>query len=275
MLKLLRRIFFAIYDFCYFYLALLVFGISCLIWTVLVLITLPLIPRNKACPAARLAIMGGFRWYLLVLRLSGRMHFDLTELDKIKNEKSLIIACNHPSLWDAVLTISRLPNAACIMKAQVINNVFVGTGARLARYIRNESPRDMIRRAVAELQSGSQILLFPEGTRTVTPPINPLKSSLGVIATRAQVPVQTVIIESDSNFLCKGWPPFRKPPLPMHWRVRLGRRFEPGDDSAALVAEIEQYFASEILKSQLSPTSAVFSRAASGTSHPANISETS
>src|SRR5690606_30524285 len=149
--------------------------------------------------------------------------------------------------------ISRLPNVACIMKAKVINNVFVGTGARLARYIRNESPRDMIRRAVAELQSGSQILLFPEGTRTITPPINPLKSSLGVIATRAQVPVQTVIIESDSNFLCKGWPPFKKPPLPMYWRVRLGRRFEPGEDSAALVAEIAQYFASELPNNRLTP----------------------
>jgi 1-acyl-sn-glycerol-3-phosphate acyltransferase len=246
MIKLFRRIFLALYDFCFFYSAILIFGISSLIWTALVLIVLPLLPRRSACFATRVAIMGAFRYFIAVLRLSGRFHFELDELDKIGHEKSLIIACNHPSLWDAMLIVSRLPNAACVMKAQVINNLFIGTGARLARYIRNESPRQMIMRSVDELQSGSQILIFPEGTRTVTPPLNPLKSSIGVIANRAQVPIQTVIIESDSPFLSKGWSLFKKPALPMTWRVRLGERFQPGADTASMVAELEQYFKSEI-----------------------------
>ncbi len=274
MLKLFRRVFFAIYDFVFFHIALASFGAICLTWTALVLPVLPLMPRNMARRAMRLAITSGFRCFIGILRLSGRIHIELDELDSLRDEKSLIIACNHPSLWDAVLMLSCLPNIACIMKAQVSNNLFVGLGARLACYIRNESSREMIRQAVAELQSGSQILLFPEGTRTVRHPINPLKSSIGIIANRARVPVQTVIIETDSDFLSKGWPAFRKPPMPMTWRVRLGRRFQPGEDSAALVAEIEQYFADEIPKNRLSPKSAA-SRAQPETACPANISETS
>ena len=60
---------------------------------------------------------------------------------------------------------------------------------------------------------------------------------------RAQAPVQTVFIDTDSPYLGKGWPLWRLPPLPIVFTVRLGRRFQPGDDPAALLAEIEAHFA--------------------------------
>ena len=100
--------------------------------------------------------------------------------------------------------------------------------------------------AVKDLEGGSHLLLFPEGTRTVREPINPLKSSIGVIARRAKVSVQTVFIETDSAFLRKDWPLLRKPILPMRYRVRLGRRLAPAENSAAFVAELEQYFIHEL-----------------------------
>jgi 1-acyl-sn-glycerol-3-phosphate acyltransferase len=179
--------------------------------------------------------------------MSGRVHFDLCELDALRTDKPLIIACNHPTMWDVMLIISRLPDVACVMKADLVNNLFLGGGARLARYIRNESPRQMIAQAVQELQRGSHLLLFPEGTRTVAQPVNPLKGSIAVIAGRAGVPVQTVIIETDSPFLGKGWPLFKRPILPITYRVRLGARFAPPNrNSAAFVSELERYFVREL-----------------------------
>ena len=68
------------------------------------------------------------------------------------------------------------------------------------------------------------LLLFPEGTRTTRAPINPLVRQRRLIAKRAGVPVQTLVIETDSPFLSKGWPLFRRPTLPITYRVRLGRR---------------------------------------------------
>jgi len=89
-----------------------------------------------------------FRLYLGALDLIGACRFDLRELDTLRNEGPLIIAPNHPCLLDAVMVISRLPNTACIMKADIVDNIFLGAGARLAGYIRNDARLSMIRQAV-------------------------------------------------------------------------------------------------------------------------------
>lgn len=234
------------YDYFVFYVGLLWFGLICLTWTSIAVILHPLMPKASGMRVGRIAIMRGFHLFLATLQLSGRMKFDLHELDALRDEKSLIIAPNHPSLWDVVLINSRLPDVASVMKAEIIGNLFLGAGARLARYIHNQSTRQMIMLAMDDLQRGGNVLLFPEGTRTIAHPIGPLKGSIGVIACRAKASVQTVFIETDSPFLTKGWPVYKKPPMPMTYRIRLGRRFEAPANSAAFMIELEQYFTKEL-----------------------------
>ncbi len=123
-----------------------------------------------------------------------------------------------------------------------MKNIFLGAGSRLARYVRNDSSRHMVKESVAHLSAGGVLLLFPEGTRTTRAPVNPLVGSVGLIAKHAKVPVQTLIIETDSPFLSKGWPLFKRPDLPITYRVRLGRRFDPPTDVAAFTAELEGYY---------------------------------
>lgn len=252
-MKLFLRPALVLYEHAVFYFCLLEFGVFCLLWSLFAVVLRPLLPYKAGRRLGRLAIMAGFRVFLGTLALSGKFRFDLSALDALRKEKGLIIAPNHPSLWDAVLVVSRLPDVACIMKAEIINNIFLGAGARLARYVRNESLRKMILQAVQNLQSGSHVLLFPEGTRTVKRPINPLKAGIGVIACRAKAPVQTVLIETDSRFLTKGWPVYKKPMLPMTYRIRLGKRFEAHEDGSELVAELEKYFMEELGSSSPAP----------------------
>jgi 1-acyl-sn-glycerol-3-phosphate acyltransferase len=242
-MKVFARCLLAVYDCTVFYLGVIEFVVLSMVWSALAGLLHLLLPRELGRRVGRYGIMMGFRILLASLSLSGRFRFDLKALDALRDEQGLIIAPNHPSLWDAVLMASRLPDVACIMKAAVVNDIFVGGGARLARYIRNDSIRGMINRAVEELRGGGNVLLFPEGTRTVAPQrIGELKGSIGVIATRAHAPVQTVLAETDNPFLSKGWPFFRKPPMPLHYRARLGRRFDAPDNSAALVVELQRYF---------------------------------
>ncbi|HUW39221.1 MAG TPA: lysophospholipid acyltransferase family protein [Rhodocyclaceae bacterium] len=235
------------YDYLVLYLGLAWLGLLCLAWTPLATIVYPLLSERRGRALGRRVISVGFRVYLASLSASRRCSFDLAALDVLRAEPSLIIAPNHPCLLDAVMVISRLPNVACVLKAELMDNVFLGAGARLARYICNEPVRRMVELATEDFACGSHLLLFPEGTRTTACPINPLKGSVGLIARRAQVPVQTLLIETDTRYLSKGWSLFRKPTMPIHYRVRLGRRFEPPQNAQIFMAELAHYFAHELV----------------------------
>jgi 1-acyl-sn-glycerol-3-phosphate acyltransferase len=235
------------YDYLVLYLGLLWLGLLTLGWTLVAVPLYPLLPERYAMHLGRYAIMTLFKTYIASLSFSRRCSFDLTELDALRNEAPLIIAPNHPSLLDAVMIISRLPNVACVMKSELMNNIFLGAGARLARYIRNEPVRQMVLQASEDFKTGSHLLLFPEGTRTTRQPINALKGSIALIAMQAQVPVQAVLIETNSPYLSKGWPLFRKPTMPVSYKIRLGKRFDPPENAHRFMEELECYF-SEILK---------------------------
>lgn len=241
-MKRVAHILLAVYDHAVFYLCLAEFVLLSLAWSVLATLLHLVLPRRLGSRVGRLGIMLSCRLFLATLTLTGRFHFDLRQLDALRREKAMIIAPNHPSLWDAVMMASRLPDMAIIMKATILNNVLLGGGARLSRYIPNDSVRSMICLALENLHTGSHVLLFPEGTRTVTPPIGRITGAVGVIASRARVPVQTVLVDTDSRFLSKCWPAWRKPDLPLSYRVRLGRRFDAPTNSAAFVNELQQYF---------------------------------
>lgn len=225
----------------------LLFGLSlfaalCLSWSMIAIPLGRIVPERYASRLGRWAISGGFRWYIAVLTRLGAFRLDLSELDTLRDAQPLVIAANHPGLLDAVMVLARLPNLSCILKANLWNNLLFGAGARLAHYIRNDAPVSMIKAAVQELKNGSHLLVFPEGTRTTAHPMNPLKSSVGLIAAKADVPVQVVFIEINTHFLGKGWPLLRCPPLPVVCRVRLGRRFPPPANVRTFMRELKCCF---------------------------------
>ena len=226
-------------------------GMLCVAFLPLALVMFIILSREQGRRACRRTISGAFRFYLRSLERMGACRFDLAELDALRGGPAMIIAPNHPSLLDAVMILSRLPDAACIMKADIVNSVFFGAGARLAGYIRNTPLRTMIQLAVADLHQGSHLLLFPEGTRTRRFPVGAIQGTAGLIAKHASAPVQTVFIETNSGFLGKGWSLLWTPKMPITYRVRLGKCFDPPRHAANFAAELEQYFQSELAHAQL------------------------
>ena len=225
-------------------------GMFCLMISVLAF-PMSVLPRQRRKLLGRRLISASTRSYLRLLSLMGACRFDLSELDSLRDAPPMVIAPNHPSLLDALMVLSALPNAGCIMKASIVNNVVFGAAARVAGYVRNTPLRTMVQLAVADLRQGSHLLLFPEGTRTTQFPIGHLQGTTGLIAKNAGVPVQTVFIETDSGFLGKGWQLLWTPRMPITYRVRLGKRFDPPTHSARFVEELEQYFQSELANAQL------------------------
>ena len=235
-----------IHEYVVAYSVLTLLGVICLLFSVWALLMYPLLPERTGTAAGRFGIMAGFRMFSWALTLTGAYKLDLSALDSLSDGPPVILAPNHPSLIDALLILTRHPNIACVMKAELLNNVFLGAGSRLARYIPSDQPRQMIKDAVTDLRRGGMLLLFPEGTRTTRVPLNPLKASIGVIAKHAGVPVQVAIIETDSPYLRKGWPLFRRPSLPITYRIRLGRRFDPPGDVNSFMTALEREYAQQL-----------------------------
>jgi 1-acyl-sn-glycerol-3-phosphate acyltransferase len=226
-------------------------GLLCLSFSIVAIPMRALLPRMLSKQMGRRLIAAMFRAYLRMLVVMGACRFDLTALDALHGAPAMVIAPNHPSLLDAVMILSRLPNASCIMKSDIVNSVFFGSGSRLAGYIRNTPLRTMVQLAVADLHQGSHLLLFPEGTRTGRFPVNALQGTTGLIAKKAGVAVQTVFIETDSGFLGKGWSVLWTPKMPITYRIRLGKRFEPPQQTAHFAKELEAYFQAELAYAQL------------------------
>ena len=155
----------------------------------------------------------------------------------------------HP---DEVVVVDRQPDAA--LETSFANAAQISVSycepwankhapAKLLKWMfRNDAPLPLVRRAGAALREGANLLIFPEGTRTVRPPVGPFKGGFALMARNAGAPIQAVFIEADTPYLRKGWPLFRKPPLPLAYRARLGRRFAP----TASAAELEAYYAAEL-----------------------------
>lgn len=234
------------YEYFAFYSSLTLLGLICLTWSVFALPLYFILPRRLGTAVGRRGIMTGFRLYAWYLSATRSYRLDLSAIDALRGGPPVILAPNHPCLIDALLVLTRHPNIVCVMKAELMRNVFLGSGSRLARYVRNESSRQMVKESVAHLKEGGVLLLFPEGTRTTRAPINPLVASVGLIAKHANAPVQTLIIETDSPYLSKGWPLFRRPNLPIAYRVRLGKRFPPPQDVTGFTAELDAYYRSEL-----------------------------
>ncbi len=224
-------------------------GLMSLVWNLAAPAFSLVLPRRVTGRIGRTAIMIIYRSAWATAQAFGLMRIDASGLDVLRDEPGgLVIAANHPSMLDALIVVAHLPRGVCIMKADLLRNIFLGGGARLARYIRNDSGRGMVRDAVESLREGNQLVFFPEGTRTVRAPVNAFHPGVTFVAQLAQVPIQTVLIEIDSNYLAKGWPLLTAPPVPVVVRVRLGERFMPGPDHRASLRQLENYFAQELRK---------------------------
>jgi 1-acyl-sn-glycerol-3-phosphate acyltransferase len=230
-------------EYILFYLLLGGFAVMCLCWSLPAALLARLLPAKWGRPLGQATISAGFRLYLAAMRGAGLLVCDLSALDLLRDQPGIVIVPNHPSLLDAVMVTSRLPCVVCIAKASIWDNLLLGGGMRLAGYVRNDAPRAMIRNAADAMREGRQLLIFPEGTRTPSggTALGPFSRSFAVMARQAGATVQTVLIECESPYLRKGWPLFRKPLLPLRYRVRLGRRFSPCNDTKVLSDGVERY----------------------------------
>ena len=231
-----------LYEFISMHIGLGSLVVLCLSWLPFAAVLHLLLPARIGQALGRRMITCGFRAYLGILKTVCACRLDLSAIDVLSKQGPMIIVANHPSLLDAVLITSRLPNAVCVMKSSLMDNLLFGAAARLAGYVRNDVPLTMILQSAEVLKQGGQVVIFPEGTRTRNFPIEPCLPVVGMMAQRCGVPIQSLMIEFSSAYLGKNWPLWRPPALPLSFSIRLGRRFDPPSDAGAFTQSLQTHF---------------------------------
>jgi 1-acyl-sn-glycerol-3-phosphate acyltransferase len=185
-----------------------------------------------------------FKGWLQICSRTGIIEIRFPDAEKLRNLSATVLTPNHPSLIDAVILLSIVPNTVCIMRANLIESPFLGGAARLAGFVPNDKGPALIRHGIEKISAGQNLLIFPEGTRTVAQAINSFKHGFALIAKKTDAPIQTVFIEREGRYLSKGVAllSFARPPF--RFRLHLGEllRAAPEESAQQLSARLERYF---------------------------------
>ncbi|MFK7909689.1 MAG: lysophospholipid acyltransferase family protein [Akkermansiaceae bacterium] len=194
-----------------------------------------------------------FRGFFNILIWMKIVRIDDSELlEHCAREAPLIVAGNHPSLWDAPILIRRLVHVACIMKASLLKNPILSGGSKFAGFVPNHPRLLMVKAATEHLKSGGKMLIFPEGTRTrkENGEVNPFRPGLALISKKSGAPILPIFMITDSPFMCKGWPIWKPAPFPITISVRVGEVQEigVGETTHAFSERLENYYRDELAR---------------------------
>lgn len=192
----------------------------------------------------RKGLIHRFQTYLTILRRWGIIETEFIGFEEAPSWQGCVIVPNHPSILDAILLVSCIPSLDCVMNTRLLRNPITAGAAHLCDFIRNDSLRLMAKLCKERLAAGSNILIFPEGTRTKTPPVDPFHPIYSLVSKYSGAPIRTILIECDSDYFGRNFSYFRPAQCPMRFRLTAGRIFHSDDstDPRELSEEIEGYF---------------------------------
>ena len=133
--------------------------------------------------------------------------FRVFGLENVPASGGVLLASNHESYLDPVLVAMVLPREMHFMARRTLfrNPVFraIIVGYNAFAIERDSADVKGVNSAIARLEAGNILLVFPEGTRTGDGSIGPMKS-VGVMAARAAVPIVPVLIQGAYDVWPKG-----------------------------------------------------------------------
>lgn len=183
----------------------LLFGLGALALNLLGFALFVLCGPERSRPMMRKAIRKTLSGWIGWVTAAGLVRVNLRGLDDPSMPRPAVCVANHPGLLDAVFLLSRLPDAVVIFKRAMLRNPFLAPVAIMAGYSWGDRGTDFVREAIRQIASGCTLLIFPEGTRTAAGAVlNPVKPGFALIAGRAGVPVQVIVIRSSRDLLPRG-----------------------------------------------------------------------
>jgi 1-acyl-sn-glycerol-3-phosphate acyltransferase len=178
---------------------------------------------------AQRIVQRSFQVYLAMLQRLGVITLEVSGAERLRECRGCIIVSNHPTLLDVVLIMALVPNAQCVVKHQLWAHPLLGALVRAAGYIRNDLDASaLLARCRETLGNGNNLIIFPEGSRSV--PGQPLRFQRGFahIAALLGVNLQVIKISCSPITLTKGEAWYRIPERAPRFRVEVEETVEIG-----------------------------------------------
>jgi 1-acyl-sn-glycerol-3-phosphate acyltransferase len=146
------------------------FGLGGLLLALFVFPFINLALRDKARRArtAQGVVHRTWKIYMRIVVAMRVLDFDADGAAVLRGASGTLVIANHPSLLDIVLIMSLMERTQCVVKAGAWKNPFMRGVIKATNYIPNlGDPERVIDGCVAALKSGNNLVIFPEGSRTI------------------------------------------------------------------------------------------------------------
>ncbi|MFJ2986686.1 lysophospholipid acyltransferase family protein [Collimonas sp. NPDC087041] len=211
--------------------------------------------RQLRVTVARRVIRLVFRAFVGFMRRIGVLNYDISGLERLER-RGLLILANHPTLIDTVFLMAFVKRADCIVKGRLWDNPFTRGPVCAAGYISNDDDGNgLLDDCITSLRRGSNLIIFPEGTRTAGDGQINLKRGAANIAVRSMSNVTPVVIRCLPPTLGKGVKWWQVPPVAAHFSIEVkddidvsGFVADSGSEVLAarhLTAYLQDYFRKE------------------------------
>lgn len=128
--------------------------------------------------------------------------------EKLDQKQAYIIIPNHQSLLDIVFFNMLRHRLRWVSKAEIFSVPVVGWEMRMVRYIElirgnKASVVKMMEKCVESLKDGISVVIFPEGTRSLTGAIGKFKTGAFQLAVKTDKPLLPVLIDGTGEIMPK------------------------------------------------------------------------
>lgn len=202
-------------------LSFLAFGVGGLLGGLLFPLLLLVRDRRRRQCIARKVVQASFATHVGIMHRLGVLTYEIRGLERLQRDGLLILA-NHPTLIDVVFLISLLPNADCVVKRAVATNPCMRGPVRAAGYVSNDDGAGLVDDCIAAVRAGGNLVIFPEGTRSVPGQPPRLQRGAANIAVRGRLDITPVRITCTPPTLTKGQKWYRVPPRRFHVQLEVG-----------------------------------------------------
>lgn len=151
--------------------------------------------------ARRRHIAVRLRFFLRCLHYLGLIRIEQADLGDLSARRSTLVVANHPTLLDFPLLAAYLPDLNTVFKEGILKNPFLGRIVRECGYLSNTRAEEFLEECRRCLQSGENLMIFPEGTRTDPQVGVRLKRGAAGVAAKVNCEVAVLKIECSTEFL--------------------------------------------------------------------------